>query len=1111
MPNIDTTQYYDGVARTAGDTYYVRNGSTFTLRTDTRWHDGSPAGMTGCVDTIQIPYSHIGHVVVDGTKVRWMAFSSGAGSVPAIGTSITQGGISGVLLGVWASITSAPSAVGGAMPATGFLKFREVSGGTFAVGALTGISASADSADVVGWIEIVSQTTSAYNQWINGAGTFRMEGDFFDLGLSSGAYEQVVQMPTNGGGTNTYLPGVFVEESPGSNTYMCWPAVRSDRGYTTEWSIQRMAAPYMATDSRQQFVKVLSDGRVQFGEHFTYNTGTYAAAVSSTYTAVADNGVVYIPHSGHGLRKGERTYVTFAGGDAGFSGTYTIDDQLYSGFYITVPGISNGNKANTVYMRPCRVTRATHNMVVGHEVYVEFSANPSLNGNYALLSSSSTGYYDIMVPFAAATSGTVIEKLTIGHIPASGCRIKMPNIILQRTTSANRSLNLLPNSSCPSIYSGSSGSYGDHSFRYVCFSGWTLGLSQARSVALERCILCDSNTVNANDTVTFTNSGNTFHYYTPSSFYLRGRKTICTNSCISSISFVDYSSARYVYFVGCRLGSPYSVQVLTFCSKTKIEIQDCFLIASSLSLVNCSEIVIDDMTVSARMSGVSSNISAYTASTIIQTSEACHNLIIDGLVILQAPYSYLAQLTYIANYTIRNIGSLTSPCVIYDTGNNFQVFNIDRQSGTGLINRVYMYYSQSNTSPVAAGSTSADMVMSNFNIMNPRQEYSALPATRIRGARGKSLRGYSDLSLSEIYRFNWNDIFTSDTTGNVCLFLVGTDPEASELDSYSVTSGSLFSTGSTGYNGLTLQTSGDTCTWTMPYYALGYTGFANTAATLAGQNTGNFTIEYQLDPGTGSWGEWTAYSAVNLSAETISPSAGFKLRFRITANASNYNNVLMHIYTPMVTTFDAQRDNLYPMVSELAETFDLYAPASSLVESYSHPVACNIVSSESGAAVLTSSDPRVTVPDTANIIDGRATFDAVFSEPCTARVTATLGTFSSFVDIESAYYPESLSVGPDYTLMGLGFPYIAKFAVVSNLKWNTSLPLTITDVNIEVAGGSVSLVDGIGEITASIIGPCSGTISATTPNGTTGSCFVEIIKTPPSGAVGPIINARIKI
>src|SRR3972149_5985649 len=110
--------------RYGGETWLMQEGAEFTIRTDTRWHANAPASMLGSLGAQTVTE---GKLIYDGTSVRWLAFDTGGGVVPAIGTSITQGGVSAsYLLGVYDSLTSAPTAVGAAMPADGFLKFREV-------------------------------------------------------------------------------------------------------------------------------------------------------------------------------------------------------------------------------------------------------------------------------------------------------------------------------------------------------------------------------------------------------------------------------------------------------------------------------------------------------------------------------------------------------------------------------------------------------------------------------------------------------------------------------------------------------------------------------------------------------------------------------------------------------------------------------------------------------------------------------------------------------------------------------------------------------------------------------------------------------------------------
>ena len=118
MATITVNQFNDDgtTARTAGEVLTI-SGGVFTQRTDTRWHATAPASMTGTYGGNSITSATLGGgIVIDARNVRWLAYNTGSGNVPAIGTTITQGGVSGYLLGVWSSYTSAPTAVGAAMP-----------------------------------------------------------------------------------------------------------------------------------------------------------------------------------------------------------------------------------------------------------------------------------------------------------------------------------------------------------------------------------------------------------------------------------------------------------------------------------------------------------------------------------------------------------------------------------------------------------------------------------------------------------------------------------------------------------------------------------------------------------------------------------------------------------------------------------------------------------------------------------------------------------------------------------------------------------------------------------------------------------------------------------
>lgn len=268
MATITTDTFLDdGTARTAGESWAM-TGCKLTIRTDTRWHVGAPAAMTGSIGNVAI--NSFAELFVDGTKVRWQPFNNGTGLVPAIGETVTQfgnPGVEGYILGVWEDLASSPSTPGTSMPSTGFLKYREVTGGSFLPvyglnfsGGLGACIANGD--EVVGWIEVVADASSSLS-FSQPSCLFKVRGDWFYLGETTGSPGQIVQLPTNGSSLTRGL-GVQIETSPGSGVYEWWPAVPSTNGWTTNG---------LTTDQRGKFVESLTNGQVRIGSDGSNNIG----------------------------------------------------------------------------------------------------------------------------------------------------------------------------------------------------------------------------------------------------------------------------------------------------------------------------------------------------------------------------------------------------------------------------------------------------------------------------------------------------------------------------------------------------------------------------------------------------------------------------------------------------------------------------------------------------------------------------------------------------------------------------------------------------------------------------------------------------------------------
>ena len=196
------------------DSYAISNNTTLLIDTDSYQCAGHSAAF-GSLDTVT--YSGVGGTLrISGQNVRVIAFTGGSGTVPAIGTAISQGGVSGTLLGVWSGWQAEPTAAGAAMPATGFIKIKNKTGGNYAAGTLTGITATAGGADVVGWIEVRGADTAAITP--PRIGKFEVLGDWFELGTTNGARNQILPCPTTATVAGVF-PGVWIETAAGSGVY----------------------------------------------------------------------------------------------------------------------------------------------------------------------------------------------------------------------------------------------------------------------------------------------------------------------------------------------------------------------------------------------------------------------------------------------------------------------------------------------------------------------------------------------------------------------------------------------------------------------------------------------------------------------------------------------------------------------------------------------------------------------------------------------------------------------------------------------------------------------------------------------------------------------------
>lgn len=386
--NILTDTYFDDtVGRTGADVFNVNNTTKpkVTVRTDTRFCAGAPAGGVGSLGNVTLTE---GSMVIDGTKVRELPFDTGTGTVPAIGTSITQAGVtSSYLLGVYANRTSAPVSAGGAMPTSGFIKFREVDG-DFVAGALTGIGANATGVDVVGWIEVVGITNQTTTNPRLGSFTSKGNPDRYLLGETDGTVGQQFQVPTNGAGESMVATVYIENDDSGLDKYNVVNA-------TNVWDYKYLGTPVGATDAeRHSVAKYVSGGKIQLGEIVGKTGLSYTMPViSATYAVYSLSDawyrweddileVEFLDGTGSfAWIVGNQYYLDMVSGSA-VDGTYELIERVnWNTLRFSAPGSGLGG---TLTMRiGWRITSNAHGLDGFETVYVDFtSGSETADGEY---------------------------------------------------------------------------------------------------------------------------------------------------------------------------------------------------------------------------------------------------------------------------------------------------------------------------------------------------------------------------------------------------------------------------------------------------------------------------------------------------------------------------------------------------------------------------------------------------------------------------------------------------------------------------------------------------------------------------------------------------------
>lgn len=265
----------------------------------------------------------------------------------------------------------------------------------------------------------------------------------------------------------------------------------------------------------------------------------------------------------------------------------------------------------------------------------------------------------------------------------------------------------------------------------------------------------------------------------------------------------------------------------------------------------------------------------------------------------------LFSLTSSGNITIENFGEVDAKINMNATGTAVARFF----TGTNNVTLRRLFFTNMNAlQGFFLTSSCSDIVIENCS--SDYDDEIELDSTRVdckgvHGGFGGPGVGVED-DLLNVVATIFLDYFTSDTTGAVGLLF--NNRGVRHIPHVEIVAGNPIWN---GIGDMLMQTVGDQVIFTWPYVILGHTSLANLAPQIAGVNTGNFDIAYDLDTGAGFSGTFQTANAANLSAETIAPT-GFRIKIRITCNTTSFTNSLRGYAIQTTTTLAAQKANLYP-------------------------------------------------------------------------------------------------------------------------------------------------------------------------------------------------------
>lgn len=1017
-----------------GETITI-NGGALKIDSDVRWNQ-----QAAVLGNITVSSTLGGNVAIDGTAVWEVPFSASTGNVPtqaALGSNGVTGGTSGAtgeLTRVWATGSFNPAAAGGAMPATGFIKLRSKTGNFQAGETITltgGATIVAANAGKRSWIHVVGEAIKVL--LMPRLANVPITGDWYTLGATNGTDNQTIQMPVR-----DEFPAVQIETSPGSGVYEWWANAadawngwypNNDNWTLTNATITRNAvagpANYPASDRLREttangnhFVSginlnatqmdtgsythsaiVKSDGRQWCVVQISTNGGTdrYGALVDlSAGTIIANPSV--------GSPTGVSSSITSLGGDY-----YQVNVTLThaTGDLRSFVAISDSATPTYTTGLPTYIGNTAQGIILGFSTLTQTT--------HAFIATDARGKFFYSDPFAGTITLAKRGANNAGLKPASGCAIRIPNIILGSSSAGDYTAQHL------SYTTGSNSGTSRYAFgitnavidfdKISCNwalngnaptswkiqnSGWSLlaSLLNFNSEIRNVCIAPTLYTrLVANGAYSHQNAANAYMY--DSRIVSRGQgiavytATACANINAYRTSFESIGPNQ-----GKAVRSPFhgiSAQV----TSSGGEFVDCTFIGGQ-STFNAQNFLVQNPTYCDYMIGTTTA-TASTAFGVQGTNITVENILAFPGVANNHPFSqYVLATGFIANLVLKNIGSPTSPLDLGTVNPCGYVLAQLPAGTTAELRRVYTINPRLGVVLTAV----ANPVLNLFDVWGDGATPQTMATANInsRGGRWTNQRGANATCTGS----HWDDAYNSTTTGRITISANEPSIASAAQCSFTLGQGSGFN----GNGSVVLSRLTDVVTWTTPYKMYGHNAFAGGCAVL-GTDCQNLIFEYKIDTGSGFGGSWA------FLANTVRRASG---------GTSGTNLVT-------VTTADRTALTRQPQVGDFVQTGSFRLPANTTVT--------NIAGD-----VITCSN---------NFTANLATNEFVTFSPVNVAVTAANGyslqvrTYPTVAATTTLLTAFSMSIQTDATNQQIQHPLPGSLVNITNLVPQSRVKVTRID------------------------------------------------------------------